>query len=94
MDPNKFFGDFPPLKIEIGNQILDTPISNYFWKLENNTWALGIVRAEMFGFPMSILGSIWMNNFDIVFDRDAPKITIYDIERCSTPNRLLTENDL
>jgi hypothetical protein len=45
---------------------------------------------------MSILGAIWMNNFDIVFDRTIPQITIHDISRCSgplQPRLLTTESD-
>jgi hypothetical protein len=30
-----------------------------------------------------------MNNFDIVFDRDNARITIFDISRCSSSNRRL-----
>jgi hypothetical protein len=41
---------------------------------------------------MSIFGSIWMNNFDIVFDREKPQVIIYDIIRCSPPSRLLSED--
>jgi hypothetical protein len=41
---------------------------------------------------MSILGSIWMNNFDISFDRENERITIYDITGCeATSRRLQTE---
>lgn len=46
---------------------------------------------------MSILGAIWMNNFDIVFDRATPQITIHDISRCSgtlQPRLLTTESDI
>ena len=82
----------PPIAIEIGGAVLNTPISNYFWNIGEGQWALGLVSAEQFNFPMSILGSIWMNNFDIVFDRANLLVTIHDISRCSgppPPSRLL-----
>lgn len=63
--------------------MLQTPVSNYFWKLDENIWALAIMCTEKYGFSNSILGSTWMNNFDIVFDRENYQISIYDISRCS-----------
>lgn len=70
-------------------KILETPISNYFWKIREDVWALGIVQAEKFGFNIGILGSTWMNNFDIAFDREQKTISIYDIIRCSPSGRRL-----
>lgn len=28
-----FFRFIPPLKVELGGKILETPLSNYFWKI-------------------------------------------------------------
>jgi hypothetical protein len=70
-------------------------LSNYFWNLGDSVWALAVVSAEEFNFQMSILGSIWMNNFDIAFDRSTFSITIYDIASCTGPatRRLQTDDD-
>lgn len=38
---------------------------------------------------MSILGSIWMNNFDIEFDRENERIVIHDITGCEGKTRRL-----
>ena len=72
---------------------LETPLSNYFWNLGNNKWALAVVSAEKFGFQMSILGSIWMNNFDIEFDRQNEQIVIHDITGCQSKTRRLQTQD-
>jgi hypothetical protein len=45
-DAARFFGKAPPVKIEIGGEILDTPLSNYFWLLEDDKWAVAALRAE------------------------------------------------
>ena len=68
-DPAMFFSWLPPLEIELKDKILQTPLSNYFWKMDDNIWALAVMCTEKYGFSNSILGSTWMNNFDIVFDR-------------------------
>lgn len=53
-----------------------------------NHWAFAVVSAEKYHFEMSILGSIWMNNFDIAFDREEEKVTIWDISSCKSSRRL------
>jgi hypothetical protein len=68
-DAHLFFNWLPALEIEFEDKILQTPLSNYFWRLDDKTWALAVMCAEKYGFSNSILGSTWMNNFDIVFDR-------------------------
>jgi hypothetical protein len=77
----------------LGGKKLETPLSNYFWNLGNNKWALAVVSAEVFGFQMSILGSIWMNNFDIEFDRENERIVIHDITGCEGNARRLQTED-
>lgn len=54
---------------------------------------MALVSREQFNFPMSILGSIWMNNFDIAFDRENYKITIYEVNSCPLNGRNLQAND-
>ena len=42
-DAGKFFGGIPPILIELGGKVLETPFSNYFWKLDEDTWVLAVM---------------------------------------------------
>jgi hypothetical protein len=93
-DPAAFFAAIPDFHVQWGLGTLATPARNYFWNLGNGYWGLAMVSAEQFGFPMSILGSIWMNHFDIVFDRQNAEITVHPVDSCSeNGRRLQTEGE-
>jgi hypothetical protein len=34
-DAEKFFEEAPKVVMEMGGQMLETPLSNYFWRLDN-----------------------------------------------------------
>ena len=42
-DAEKFFGGIPLIEIELGGKVLETPFSNYFWKLDEDTWVLAVM---------------------------------------------------